>query len=70
MTDPPLTALCDRLLQVGAAAVAVSDGIDSMMLACMVQRTRGDNVEMINAVSPAVPPTATARVCRYVQQDH
>jgi uncharacterized protein len=44
-------------------AIAVSGGVDSMTLAAFAHRTRhGDAVEMIHAVSPAVPPAATERV--------
>jgi uncharacterized protein len=47
------------------AAVAVSGGVDSMTLAFVAQRVLGKDVCMFHAVSPAVPPHATARVERY-----
>ncbi|MGV0806565.1 adenine nucleotide alpha hydrolase [Mycolicibacterium setense] len=40
-------------------AVAVSGGVDSLTLAAFAQRTRGDQLEVFHAVSPAVPPEAT-----------
>lgn len=47
-------------------AIAVSGGVDSMTLAAFAHRLRQNqalaSVEMIHAVSPAVPPAATARV--------
>jgi uncharacterized protein len=44
------------------AVVAVSGGVDSMTLAAVAGRMPALDVEMAHAVSPAVPPTATARV--------
>jgi uncharacterized protein len=60
----------ERLLQdLGAVAVAVSGGVDSMTLACLSGRTLGSASVMFHAVSPAVPPEATARVSRYAAQE-
>jgi uncharacterized protein len=50
------------LAGLGEVAVAVSGGIDSMTLAIAAGRRLGRRAEMIHAVSPAVPPEATARV--------
>jgi pyridinium-3,5-biscarboxylic acid mononucleotide sulfurtransferase len=47
---------------IGAVAVAVSGGVDSMTLAVAAGRRLGARAQMIHAVSPAVPPEATARV--------
>lgn len=47
---------------IGRSAIAVSGGIDSMTLASAAGRALGDEVGMIHAVSPAVPPAATKRV--------
>jgi uncharacterized protein len=55
-----LEAVIDGL---GPVAVAVSGGVDSMTLAVLAHRRfGGDGVMMVHAVSPAVPPLATARV--------
>lgn len=52
--------LGDILAAIGDATVAVSGGVDSMTLAHLAHhRTRA---QMVHAVSPAVPPDATARV--------
>lgn len=42
--------------------VAVSGGVDSLTLATLAHRTLGEAAHMVHAVSPAVPPAATARV--------
>jgi pyridinium-3,5-biscarboxylic acid mononucleotide sulfurtransferase len=49
----------------GPVAVAVSGGVDSMTLAHVAQRRLGRRATMFHAVSPAVPPSATARVERH-----
>lgn len=56
-----LAAVLDRL---GPIAIAISGGVDSMTLAFLAHR-RGGPVEMVHALSPAVPPEATARVRDY-----
>jgi uncharacterized protein len=43
-------------------AVAVSGGVDSMTLAHVAHAVLGPRTAMMHAVSPAVPPEATARV--------
>ena len=55
-------ALAIQLARHPRLAIAVSGGVDSMTLAAFAHRLRPDAVEMIHAVSPAVPPAATARV--------
>ena len=47
---------------IGRCAVAVSGGVDSMTLALLAGRRPGADCTMFHAVSPAVPPEATARV--------
>ena len=47
------------------AAVAVSGGVDSMLLAHFSHRTLGAGAAMYHAVSPAVPPEATERARRH-----
>ena len=67
-TDPTqrlaarLAALAASLDDIGRVAVAVSGGVDSMTLACVAHRARATDAAMFHAVSPAVPPEATARV--------
>ncbi len=47
------------------AAVAVSGGVDSMTLSVVAGRVLGAEVQMMHAVSPAVPRDATQRVRRF-----
>ena len=60
------TGLAARLAHHTHLAIAVSGGVDSMTLAAFAHRLRHKggmgSVEMIHAVSPAVPPAATERV--------
>jgi pyridinium-3,5-biscarboxylic acid mononucleotide sulfurtransferase len=44
------------------AKVAVSGGVDSMTLGLLAGRVLGKRAQMFHALSPAVPPAATARV--------
>ena len=62
MSESPLPALEGILAAIGRVAVAVSGGVDSTTLAAAAHRVLGDDAEMWHAVSPAVPPEATARV--------
>ena len=61
MSDAANRALAAVIGQFGSMAVAVSGGVDSLTLAAFAQRERPDAVRMYHAVSPAVPPEATAR---------
>ena len=56
---PALNAVLDGI---GPAVVAVSGGVDSMTLALLAGRRPRWASAMFHAVSPAVPPEATARV--------
>ena len=65
MTEPArpgVPALHAVLDGIGRSAVAVSGGVDSMTLALLAGRRLGAACAMFHAVSPAVPPEATARV--------
>ena len=55
-------ALDAVLADIGRVVVAVSGGVDSMTLAVAAGRRLGAEAAMIHAVSPAVPPEASARV--------
>ena len=61
-TTRHLTALQETLSQYKTLAVAISGGVDSMTLAAVAHDAIGKRVVMVHAVSPAVPPEATARV--------
>ena len=56
----------ERALASGARiAIAVSGGVDSLTLAHVASRLSRLHVEVLHAVSPAVPAPATARVRRH-----
>lgn len=61
--------LIDVLDRYDRLTVAVSGGVDSMTLAFLAHRYGGGHVSMAHAISPAVTPTATARVKRYAEQE-
>ena len=62
-----LAAILDGL---APAAIAISGGVDSMTLAVFAHRHLGaDRIQMMHAVSPAVPPEATARVRRHAEAE-
>lgn len=56
-----LARLQDVLRTIGACDVAVSGGVDSLTLAAVAHDVSGARARMHHAVSPAVPPEATAR---------
>ena len=58
----PETRLIDALDRHPELVIAVSGGVDSMTLAYIAHRFSRAKVSMLHAVSPAVPPHATARV--------
>lgn len=57
----PASRLFSVLHSFASAHVAVSGGVDSLTLAEAAHRTLGARARMHHAVSPAVPPEATAR---------
>jgi pyridinium-3,5-biscarboxylic acid mononucleotide sulfurtransferase len=57
------------LARIDEVAVAVSGGVDSMTLAVTAGRALGARATMIHAVSPAVPPEASARVQDYALRE-
>ncbi len=60
--DRNIAALNAVLADIGALAVAVSGGVDSMTLAFLGHRALPGRATMFHAASPAVPPEAEARV--------
>jgi pyridinium-3,5-biscarboxylic acid mononucleotide sulfurtransferase len=59
--------LLEHLTHFEKLAVAVSGGVDSMTLAWFAHQALGSRAAVYHAVSPAVPPEATARVREYAQ---
>jgi len=59
------TALVSVLDGYDEIAIAVSGGVDSMVLAYIAHRYSCTKAVMLHAISPAVPQAATARVKRY-----
>jgi uncharacterized protein len=54
---------------IGRVAIAVSGGVDSMTLAVAAHRRLRAGASMLHAVSPAVPPEATARVRAHAERE-
>lgn len=69
-----LTESKQRLLEIlkrfDEVAVAVSGGVDSMLLAYYANIVLGDKATMFHAISAAVPPEATARVQSHTETYH
>lgn len=65
----PLRRLEALLAGLEEASVAVSGGVDSMTLSVVAGRVLRSRATMMHAVSPAVPPSATARVRRYADRE-
>jgi uncharacterized protein len=64
-----LGSLERRLGEIGPLAVAVSGGIDSMLLAYVANRMAGTRVHMYHAQSPAVPKDALRRIWKYANKE-
>lgn len=60
--DDPFEALRQTLSALDKVKVAVSGGVDSMSLGILAHRILARRAHLFHAVSPAVPPDATARV--------
>lgn len=69
MKPLPVRKLNDVLDSMDRVTVAVSGGVDSLTLAQAAHRHLGARVEMIHAVSPAVPSEATARTRALAEQE-
>jgi uncharacterized protein len=63
------TCLVNVLDGYNEIAIAVSGGVDSMVLAYVAHRLSRAQTTMLHAISPAVPQVATARVKRYAQSE-
>lgn len=66
---PAMQRLLDVLARIGPMAIAVSGGVDSTTLAVIAHRRDASAVDIIHAVSAAVPNASTARVRRYAERE-
>lgn len=67
-TTNAIARLSGYLQSQPALAIAVSGGVDSLTLAWVAHQTSPNTCKMVHAVSPAVPPEATALVKHYAQK--
>lgn len=63
-----LERLVQYLQSQPALAIAVSGGVDSLTLAWLAHKHSANACQIVHAVSPAVPPDATALVKQYAQR--
>ncbi len=68
--ESKLRQLQSLLQSIDPFVIAVSGGIDSMLLSVVAGRMRNINANMVHAVSPAVPELATNRVQRYADNEN
>lgn len=64
-----LASLTSALDRHGSMAIAVSGGVDSMVLAFVAGRHSKGAVTVVHAISPAVPAAATNRVKAYAARE-
>jgi uncharacterized protein len=69
MTESLIRELEAALARHMPLAVAVSGGVDSTTLAVVAHRAHPGQVVTMHAVSPAVPPAATARVRAHAERE-
>ncbi len=65
----PDNRITDTLAAIGPVVIACSGGIDSLLLALMAHRRAPGEVTVAHAISPAVPPEATARVREWADRE-
>ncbi len=69
-TELKLRQLQSLLQSIDSFVIAVSGGIDSMLLSVVAGRMDNVNARMVHAVSPAVPELATNRVRGYAHNEN
>jgi uncharacterized protein len=62
LTERKIQALEELLTGLGRVKIAISGGVDSMTLGILAGRALSSRPAIYHALSPAVPPAATARV--------
>ncbi len=69
-TESKLGQLQLLLQSIDSFVIAVSGGIDSMLLSVVAGRMSNVNASMVHAISPAVPELATNRVRSYARNEN
>ena len=70
MTEKNIESLIQYLNQFEQCSIAVSGGIDSMLLAYVAHQFSSSQVKVLHASSPAVPESALIRVKTYAAKYH